>query len=72
MGSGGGWDPLSDCPVKDAKSAMIVGAKGTLHPSAEEVIFPVEEIHFVHEIFCEMLVEGGMGWLAEWWELGPT
>ncbi len=53
-------------PVEDAEPAMIVRPKGVVSPSAKEVVFPVEEIHFVHKIFCNMVVEGGFGWFAEW------
>ncbi len=35
MGCWGGWDPLSDCPVEDAKSAMIVRAECAVGPSSE-------------------------------------
>ena len=72
MGYGGGWNPLSDCPVEDAEPAMIVGPQGAASPLAKEVVFPTEEIHFVHKIFCNMMIECCFGWFAEWWELSPV
>ncbi len=38
MGYGGGWNPLSDCQVEDAKLAMVDRPKGAVRPSVEEVI----------------------------------
>ncbi len=32
--------------------------QGTVSPKSEEVVFHVEEIHFKHEIFCNMVIEG--------------
>ncbi len=57
---------MSDCPVEDEKLAVIVWAQDSVSQSEKEVLFPVEEIHFVHKIFCNMVVEGGFGWFAEW------
>ncbi len=62
---------MSDCPVEDAEPAMIVRPQGVVSPSAEEVVFPAEEIYFLHETFRDMVIEGWFGWLAERWELGP-
>ncbi len=63
---------MSDRPVEDAKSAMIGGPRGSVCPTAEEVIFLIEAVYFVHEIFCDIVIEGGLWWFAEWWELCPT
>ncbi len=52
--------------------AVIGKPESLVSPSAEEVVFPVEEIHFEHEIFCNMVIEGGLWLFAEWWELRPT
>ncbi len=51
---------------------MIGGSQGVASPSAKEVVFPTEEIHFVHEIFRDMVIEGCFGWFAERWELCPV
>ncbi len=41
-------------------------------PLAEEVVFPGEEIQFEHEVFCNMVIQGGLQWFAERQELYPS
>ncbi len=57
--------------MKDAESAMIVWANGAMSPTTEEVILSTEEIHFVHKILGNMVIESGDGWLMEWGEVRP-
>ncbi len=62
---------MPDSPMKDAESAMIIRSKGAMSPSTEEVVLSTEEIHFVHKILGDMVIEGGDGWLTEWGEVSP-
>ncbi len=66
MRGGADQKPLSDGLIEDTEAAVVGRSKGAVSPTSEEVVFPVEEIHFEHEIFCNMMVEGGLRWLAEW------
>ncbi len=58
--------------MKDAEPAMIVRSEGAMSPSTEEVVFPLEEIHFVHKILSNMVIEGGCWWFAEWGGVYPA
>ncbi len=62
---------MPDSPMKDPESAMIIRSQGAMGPSAEEVVLSTEEIHFVHKILGDMVIESGGGWLTEWGEVGP-
>ncbi len=31
----------------------------------------IEEVHFLHKIFCNMVIEGSLRWFAKWQELCP-
>ncbi len=57
--------------MEDAEPAMIVGPQGAVSPPTEEVVFPTKEIHFVHKILGDMVIESGDGWLTEWGEVCP-
>ena len=71
MGGRADGEPLLDCPMEDAEATVVGRPQGAVSPAAEEVIFPIEEVHFVHEIFCNMAKEGVWWWLAERGELHP-
>ncbi len=47
---------LFDSPIEDTEAAMIHGSQGLVSPSVDEVIFPIEEIHFIHEILGNMMI----------------
>ncbi len=38
---------------------VIGGAKGAMCPVAEEIVFPIQQFHFKHELFTDMMKEGG-------------
>ena len=57
--------------MQDAESAMIIRSQGAMGPTTEEIVLPTEEIHFVHEILGDVMVERGRGWLTEWWKVCP-
>ncbi len=57
---------MPDSPMKDAELAMIIRSEGAMSPSTEEVVLSTEEIHFVHKILGNMVIESGGGWLTEW------
>ncbi len=39
-------------------------SKSMVSPMLEEVVFPIEEIYFKHEVFCNMMIEGGLWWFV--------
>ncbi len=57
--------------MKDAESVMIVRSQGAMSPTTEEIVLPTEEVHLVHKILGDVVVESGRGWLTEWWEGYP-
>ncbi len=72
MGGRADGEPLLDCPMEDAEATVVGRPQGEVSPAAKEVVFLVEEVHFVHEVFRNLVLEGGRWRFAERGKLHPT
>ncbi len=71
MGGRADGESLLDCPMEDAEATVVGRPQGAVSPAAEEVVFLIEEVHFIHEIIQVMVIEGCLSWFADLWELCP-
>ncbi len=56
MGGRADREPLLDCPMEDAEATVVGRPQGAVIPAAEEVVFLIEEVHFIHEVFRNMVI----------------